>query len=227
MDMEGFRRFLSRKGKQEHVIAGLMAQVEGFAAHLAARRTAPDAATEQDVRDYAGEDRAKLRALALYFAFAGNRALAATASGLRESGIAKTRRLFPLRDFRGVQPDHVTRLEAAGIGNVAQMLAAGATPAARARLAAETGIPSEAILEFVKLSDLSRLAGLKGVRARLYYDAGVDTVEKLAAWEPEALQAMLAEWVARTGFDGIAPLPKEVRNGIAAARRLPKVVEYE
>jgi len=39
---------------------------------------------------------------------------------------------------------------------------------------------------------------VKGIRARLYYDAGIDSVEKMADWEPEALRRMVAEFVART-----------------------------
>ena len=70
------------------------------------------------------------------------------------------------------------------------------------------------------------MAGLKGIRARLYHDAGVDTVDKLAAWEPEALRAMLVEFVECTGFDGIAPLPKEAAGAVAQAKKLPQVVEY-
>jgi hypothetical protein len=48
----------------------------------------------------------------------------------------------------------------------------------------------------------------------------------MAAWEPEALLALTAEYVERTGFDGIAPLPKEVSSTIANAKRLLRVVEY-
>jgi hypothetical protein len=71
------------------------------------------------------------------------------------------------------------------------------------------------------------VGGLRSVRARLYYDAGVDTVEGLAAWDPEELRAMLVDFVARTGFDGIAPLPKEARNAVATAKTLERLVEYE
>ena len=35
----------------------------------------------------------------------------------------------------------------------------------------------------------------------------------------------LLEWVERTGFEGIAPLPKEILFTITAARNLPRVVE--
>ena len=133
---------------------------------------------------------------------------------------------FRLRDLRGVNPEHIARLEAIGIKKAGQMLLAGATPEKRNALAEEAGIPEGAILELVKLSDLARLPGVKGIRARLYYDSGVDCVEKLAAWEPQALLAMTAEFVEKTGFDGVAPLPKEVSSTIANARNLPKVVEW-
>jgi len=93
-------------------------------------------------------------------------------------------------------------------------------------LAEQTRVPLDAILEFVKLSDLARIAGLKSIRARLYHDAGADTIEKLAQWDPEELGAMLAAFVERTGFDGIAPLPKEARHAVENAQKLPKIVEY-
>ncbi len=54
----------------------------------------------------------------------------------------------------------------------------------------------------------------------------MDTLEALAAREPEELRAMLLEFVERKGFDGIAPLPKEAAFSVATARRLPGVVQY-
>ncbi len=48
----------------------------------------------------------------------------------------------------------------------------------------------------------------------------------MAEWDPVELRAMLVSFVERTGFDGIAPLPKEAASAIATAKRLPKVVEY-
>jgi hypothetical protein len=139
----------------------------------------------------------------------------------------KKRNPFKLRDFRGIDPAVVETLATRRIRNADQMLVAGRTKEQRSALARETGIPEQGILELVKLSDLARLPGVKGIRARLYYAAGVDTVAKMAAWEPEPLRLMVTEYVERTGFDGIPPLPKEVSSTIENARRLPKVVEYE
>jgi hypothetical protein len=138
----------------------------------------------------------------------------------------KRQNSFQLRGFRGLNPAHIAALEALGIKSAERMLAVGATAEQRAKLAKETGIPEAAILEMVKLSDLAQLPGVKGIRARLYYDAGVDSAAKMAAWEPEPLRLMVTEYAERTGFDGIPPLPKEVSSTIANARRLPKVVDY-
>lgn len=137
----------------------------------------------------------------------------------------KKRNPFKLRDFRGVQAAFIAALDAQHIKTSDQLLSAGRTAAQRASLAQATGIPPQAILELVKLSDLARLPGVKGIRARLYYDAGVDSVEKMAAWEPEPLRIMVTNYVEQAGFEGTPPLPKEVSSTIANAQKLPKIVE--
>ncbi len=118
------------------------------------------------------------------------------------------------------------KLAALGIRNVKDMLEAGQTRKAREELSVKTGIPAETILELVKLSDLSRLEGVKGIRARLYYDAGIDTVEKMAKQDPQKLRTKFIEFVKKTHFNGIPPLPKEIENSIAKAKKLPKTIEY-
>jgi hypothetical protein len=165
-----------------------------------------------------------LWALRYYFEFDENQEMRQLASLLREQRIRRSP--FPLKDFRGVDPGHAARLDAVGVKNVKQMLRAGRTHARRQKLADETGIPLQAIVELVKLSDLARIPGIKGIRARLYHDAGVDTVEKMAGWNPEDLRAMLLEFVERTGFEGIAPLPAEAAFSVTRAKELPRIVEY-
>jgi hypothetical protein len=46
----------------------------------------------------------------------------------------------------------------------------------------------------------------------------------MAEWEPEALRLMVVQYVERTGFEGVPPLPKEVSSTVANASHLPKVV---
>jgi hypothetical protein len=139
---------------------------------------------------------------------------------------AKPQYKFKLRDFIGVNIAQIAKLAAVGVKTTGQMLSAGQTADSRANLASQAGIPEEVVLELVKLSDLARLPGVKGIRSRLYYAAGVDTIEKLAAYEPEALLKLTAEFVKDTRFPGIPPLPKEVSSTIANARKLSKLVEW-
>jgi hypothetical protein len=235
MDVETFRAFLVKSGKKPHVVEKLIGDVVRFEAFLeegSGRRV--DNATSEDLRAYAaaleeakkGSAKIGIRGVALYYQAAGNEAMAAVASSIRERGTAKDRKAFVLGEFRGVDPDHVAKLKAHGVRDVSQMLEAGSTPQARTKLARRTGVPLDAILEFVKLSDLARIPGVKSIRARLYYDSGLDTLDKLAQLEPDALREMMIEFVERTGFDGIATLPKEAEFTITKARHLPRIVQY-
>ena len=165
-----------------------------------------------------------LWALGYYFEFTDNEGLRHLAGALREQRIL--RKPFRLRDFRGVDAKTAETLAEIGIRDVQQMLDAGSTRQSRTSLAAKTGIPEDVILELVKLSDLARIPGVKGIRARLYHDAGVDTVEKMAQWKPEALRKAMIEFVARTGFDGVPTLLEEARYTVAKAKALPHLVEY-
>lgn len=232
MDEKGFRQFLRLKGKKEHVVNGLVAQVQAFELYLACHCHATLEGTRPtDINSYAdtlseSDTMKRMRALALYLKFAGTPALAQVAVEARENETAKHRSSFKLGEFRGVDMRDIRRLEACGIVTVAHMLAAGKTPGLRRRLAERTSISPPMILELVKLADLSRLGAVKSVRARLYYDAGLDTPDKFTQWEPENLRRMLTEFVEQTNFDGIPPLPKELANAIAKARELPKVVQY-
>lgn len=232
MKEQEFRKFLKRAGKKEHVIDELVNQVRLFEKFLAGEAgVGADEARKKDIQDYVRTiepERVKvhIRGLVLYFKFVGNLELAHFAHAFREAGTAKTRQVFKLRNFRGVDLDAVAILEQNGIVNVEHMLEAGKTPDERKKLTRQTGIPLKAILELVKLSDLSRLGAIKSVRARLYYDAGLDTPEKFKKWKMEDLRQMLVEFVQRTGFEGIAPLPKELNNAIETAKKLPKVIRY-
>jgi hypothetical protein len=233
MDEEGFRTFLKRGGRAPNAIKRCLRYVREFEQYLEGHRgTSLDQAQPNDLEAFVAEierepkasAKTRLWALGYWFEFTGNDGLRRLAGLLRAQRIK--RKPFPLKDFRGVPPQHVEALAAVGIHNVQQMLKAGRTPEDRRALSENAGLSPEAILELVKLSDLARIPGIKRIRARLYHDAGVDTIEKMAAWDPEDMRAMLIEFVERTEFDGIAPLPAEAAFSVARARELPKLIEY-
>jgi hypothetical protein len=234
MDEAGFRDFLRRGGRSQSAIERCVRFVRDFEAYLRAQGldSGLGEATPEDVDAYVewvesapkASAKTHLWALRYYFEFLSNEEMRDHVGELRQARIK--RKPFVLGRFRGVNPAHVEKLADAGIVNVQQMLESGRTASGRRVLAERTGVPVEALEEFVRLSDLARLGGVKGIRARLYYDAGVDSIEKMAAWDPEELRAMLIAFVDRTGFEGIAPLPREARNAVETARKLPKLVDY-
>ncbi len=232
-DHFAFERFLQRQKRKPSAIEQIFAYLNEYETYL--QNFYPNRVSEQTTIEmlesyvswYESETKESaskpLWALRYYFDFIENRQLSDLAGDLRAERVK--RKPFFIRDFRGVNPDHIARLDGLYIENIDQMIDAARTPRLRQELAAQTGIPLAGILELLRLSDLARLPAVRRVRARLYHDAGL-TPETIAAWEPEFLHKMLAEWVVQHQFDGIPPQPKEVENLVDAARHLPPIVIY-
>jgi hypothetical protein len=234
MNETEFRNFLRRNKRKDSAIEQIMEFVSEFEAFYS-RYYSPGSIAETTVEalesyvswiESEPEESASkpLWALRYYFDFIENQELSDLAGELRAERVK--RKPFMIKNFRRVNPEHIEKLALVYIENRDQMVDAGRTPALRQKLAEQTGVPLEAIRELVNLSDLARIRGVRSVRARLYHDAGL-TTESLATWEPEALHAMLIEWVEKNEFQGIAPLPKEVQHLVAEAHKLPKLVLYE
>jgi site-specific recombinase XerD len=234
LNVEAFEKFLKKGGRSPNVVKKVIAQVDAFRRYLLEERGCKniEEAGAEDLEAFVsfveekkkGSAKKYLHSIHYYYDYTSNEEMRDLAGKLRRQRIMEAP--FPLEDFRGINQAHVEKLAGIGVRNVKDMLVAGRTRKARLELAAKTGVPEEAILELVKLSDLARLSGVKSIRARLYYDAGVDTAEKMAKWEPEKLRAMLIDFVEKTRFQGIPPLPKEAESTVAAAKKLPKIVEY-
>jgi hypothetical protein len=234
VEKEAFARFLKRGGRSSSAVKRCLSMAGEFEEYLQQHRGGKclGAAGSEDLeafvawveREPKASAKTQLWALRYYFEFEENQEMRRLAGLLRQQRLKRSP--FLLKDFRGVDPEHIARLDAVGIKNIEQMLRAGRRPDGRQELVDATGIPLQTIVELVKLSDLARIPGIKGIRARLYHDAGVDTVEEMAGWEPEELRAMLLEFVERTGFEGIAPLSAEAAFSVARAKELPQIVEY-
>lgn len=233
MNESEFRKYLKRGGRSDSVIERCIRQVSDYQAYLDENYPGfnADESIPEMLESYVSwvesdpkvSAKTHLWALRYYFDFIGKDELKFLAGELRQERIQ--RKPFQIKNFRGVNRAYIARLDAEGIQNVNQMLKAGRTPEMREELSEKTGIPLEAIVEYVRLSDLARLGAVRSVRARLYHDAGLSP-EIIATWEPAELRAMLVDWVERIDFDGIAPLPKEVQHLVNDARKLPKIVEW-
>ena len=127
-----------------------------------------------------------------------------------------------LREFPRVDQDGVKKLSAIGISTVNQLLRKGSTLEKRQALAKSSGAPLDSISELFKLSQLSRLPGLKAVRGRLFYEAGLDSLHTIAALNAEEIRSQLQDYIDHTGFDGSAPTVSEAEVAVTMAQFLPK-----
>lgn len=236
LDKEEFRKFLRKNGKSQRVIDLTIAHVEEFERYLEEQKGEKkfDKANPEDLdafiswieKDESLAAKKYLLGIRYLYEFCPNEEMAILASFRWNERVISSETPLKLGEFRGVSVADLAKLEHAGIRNVNDMIKAGQTSAKRKELSAKTGVSVATILELVKLSDMSRIQGVKGIRARLYYNAGIDTMEKMAKWNPIELREMLTKFVEKTGFNGIAPLPKEAKFTVEMAKRMPKIIEY-
>ena len=232
MDEKGFVSFMMKKRKTPNTIDACVENAKKFEAYLVQQGKSSDTITVEDLEsfviDFADKKRVSkyMWTLGYYFLFIENEALVKAANQMRGSRIKVKRKPFNLKDFRDAKSEYVAALASIDVKDVVIMLEAGKTPKMRSELAEMTGLDIKVIEEFVKLSDLARIPGVKGIRARLYYDSGFDILEKLRIVTQDELLRITSEFVERTGFDGIAPLPKEAQGAIDTAKKLPDVVEW-
>lgn len=234
MDQNAFMHYLKKGGRSEEAIERIINYMGEYSSYLESDRggIGPDEAGEEDLeafvlsieREPKQSANTHLWALCYYYNFTRNEKMQHRAGFLRQQRI--TRNPFKLKDFRDVNPDYITKLGDKGIRTTDQMLQAGATPVSREKLAEDTEIPVGGILEIVQLCDLSRIPGVKGIRAHLYHQAGAISIEAMAEYEPEQLLEVTRRYVQASGFEGIAPLPAEVRHAIMTAKKLPRTVQY-
>ena len=232
MDTEGFRRFLKAGGRSVNAALRAMEYVARFEEYLALNEVELDDADPYDLESYVAGLEAEagvsakldLWGIAYYYQFVDDPIMVHVAATMRRDRVEQTP--FRLRQFRGVDQNTTDRLAAAGIRSVEDLLKVGMTGPERTSLAAQADVPIAEVEELVRLADLARIPGLKSIRARLYLDAGIRSVSDLAGWDTDALVARLRNFVAETGFDGIAPLPGEARHAIETAGKLPPLITW-
>lgn len=134
---------------------------------------------------------------------------------------------YKIDDIEGIGPVRRAKFLEVGIKDSDRLLKATRTPKLRKELADKTGISPKWILRFANMADLYRIPGVGSEYAELLEDAGVDTVVELAARVPANLHTTLKK------VNGTAkrntrqpPSLSEVTGWIAAAKKMPRVLEY-
>ena len=131
-----------------------------------------------------------------------------------------------LTSIRGINEAVEAKLNRAGINNVNDLLAEGATPQGREEMATRSGLSAEQILRFVQHADLFRIKGIVGHTAALLEAAGVNTAAELAQRNASTLQVKLQQVNESRKTRGKTPTEKQVAEWIEEAKTLPKTVTY-
>lgn len=227
MDEQGFVDYMKKQNKSARTIRQYTTFLKIFKDFLESREKSLQNTTPEDLQAYIDFGESKyhpfslyLSSIKVYYEFASNERMRWALDEIDYPGDKP----FKLRKHIGVEPEYLSALASVGITTARHLLEAGKTHSDRVRLSEKTGIPHEGILELVKLSDLSRILGR--VRCRLYYDAGFDTLNKIAGCDPHEFREMIKDHIERTGVDYIHPAPKEATYAVEAAKRRPRIVEY-
>ncbi|NHK31561.1 MAG: DUF4332 domain-containing protein [Asgard group archaeon] len=137
------------------------------------------------------------------------------------------RRIFKIKKFQGIDKNKLKKLNEFGLITIEDIHENTNTNKKREELAYRTNISMDWIMKITKLCDIARIAGLKGTRSVLYYDAGVDTIEKIVTWDPIKLREHFIKFCESTNYQGAKPpTQKECNNHVKIAKQLPKIIEF-
>ena len=237
MDEEGFRQFMRQQRRSSGTMESCVTFTQSFEAYLNTHfgGMALDQAQPEQLDAFLAWGKAQwssmnshLWALSRYYEYAGNDTMRRYANQIRNQKIEGKRAKRPsllLREIAGVRAETITALDNAGITNVQQLLNAGITRDSRLSLAEATGIPYAGIEELVKLADLCRISDIKGLRVRLLFDTGFDTLEKIAAQDPEEMRAQIIAINQREQIAARHPTLTETKFWVKQAQSLPKLIE--
>jgi predicted flap endonuclease-1-like 5' DNA nuclease len=131
-----------------------------------------------------------------------------------------------LTSIEGIGAAYAEKLTGDGIDTMEKLLAAGATAAGRKKIAAGCEISEKLILKWVNRADLARVKGIGEEYADLLELSGVDTVPELAQRNAENLHAKMAEVNAEKNATRQLPSVEKVRDWVAQAKDLPRVVTH-
>ena len=131
-----------------------------------------------------------------------------------------------LSDVEGIGEAYSSRLEAAGISSLENLLETCCEKKGRKEMAEKSGVSEKLILNWVNRADLSRIKGISTQYADLLECAGVDTVPELAQRNPENLQSKIAELNNEKNLVRKVPTTSQVEDWVAQAKDLPRVVTH-
>ncbi|GAA4272803.1 DUF4332 domain-containing protein [Aquimarina gracilis] len=131
-----------------------------------------------------------------------------------------------IKDFPETSLDVISKLEEMGIKNTRHVFDNVKTQADRMLLSKETGIHHDEILRLTKLTDLCRIRWVNHTFAYVLYEAGYDTVKKMAKANPEQLFATVKQLNAERNFYHAHIGLNDMKMLVESAKMLPREIVY-
>jgi len=131
-----------------------------------------------------------------------------------------------VEEIEGIGAAQGQKLAKASIKTVEGLLKAGATRSGRKKIAEESGISEEKILDWVNMADLFRIKGVASQFAELLKVSGVDTIKELRNRNAENLHAKLTEINAEKKVTRVVPSLSQITDFIEQAKNLEPVITH-
>ncbi len=131
-----------------------------------------------------------------------------------------------LSDIEGIGEVYASKLEAAGVTSLENLLEKCAQKAGRKEVAESSGVSEKQILNWANRADLARVKGVSTQYADLLEFAGVDTVPELAQRNADNLAAKMAEVNEEKNLVRQVPSASQVADWVAQAKELPRAIHY-
>jgi hypothetical protein len=131
-----------------------------------------------------------------------------------------------IADFFWISKNTIEKLEKIGIKNTEILYDKVITKSNRQILAESVGIDYRDILELTKLTDLSRIKWVGVTYARILYDLGVDTAEKVSKSDAIDLHSRINQFIKEKNlFNGQIGI-NDIKILIETATEIPLEIEY-
>jgi predicted flap endonuclease-1-like 5' DNA nuclease len=129
-------------------------------------------------------------------------------------------------DIEGIGKVYATKLRAAGIATVEELLEKGASRHGREAIEKATGISHKRLLRWVNIADLWRIKGCGEEYTELLEAAGVDSIPELAQRVPGHLHEKLVEANEARKLVRKLPTAQNVADWVHQAKTMPRVVTH-
>jgi len=133
---------------------------------------------------------------------------------------------YPITEIQGIGTDVAAILKQDGIRTTLGLLRSAKTPKQRLELAAKTGAPKAAVLDWVTAADRMRIKGVGAEYAELLRAAGVRTANELRFRNAEKLAEAMKAANAKRKLVSVQPSAQMVMRWIQFARALPPAIRY-